>query len=163
MPSPPSGSIHRWAEDDYDVTDDPRAVDLDIVQSFLANDSYWAMGRSREEQARANELSTCFSVLHMPDREFVGFARVLSDDVGFGWVADVFILEPHRGRGVGVFLMRCVVESFQQKQMTAVIHNNDDNSRATLFGLGLRCGRDFLRGVQREHFFHGQLRLRCKG
>src|SRR5215831_9336355 len=113
MPSPPSGSIHRWAEDDYDVTDDPRAVDLDIVQSFLANDSYWAQGRTREEQARANELSTCFSVLHMPDGEFVGFARVLSDDVSFGWVADVFVVEAHRGRGVAGFLMRCVVESFE--------------------------------------------------
>jgi GNAT superfamily N-acetyltransferase len=113
MPSRPSGSIRRWSEGDYVVTDDPSAVDLDVVQSFLANDSYWAMGRTREQQARANELSTCFSVLHVPDGDFVGFARVLSDDVGFGWVADVFVLESHRGHGVAVFLMRCVVESFQ--------------------------------------------------
>ena len=113
MPSPRSDSIRRWAEGDYVVTDDAAAVDLDVVQSFLANDSYWAMGRTREQQARANELSTCFSVLHAPDDEFVGFARVLSDEVGFGWVADVFVLEPHRGRGVAVFLMTCVVESFQ--------------------------------------------------
>jgi GNAT superfamily N-acetyltransferase len=113
MPSPPSDSIRRWSEGDYVVTDDRAAVDLDVVRSFLANDSYWAMGRTREQQARANELSTCFSVLHQPDGDFAGFARVLSDDVGFGWVADVFVLEPHRGRGVGGFLMRCVVESFQ--------------------------------------------------
>jgi GNAT superfamily N-acetyltransferase len=113
MPSLPSDSIRRWTEGDYVVTDDPAAVDLDVVQSFLANDSYWATGRTREQQARANELSTCFSVLHGADGEFVGFGRVLSDEVGFGWVADVFVLEPHRGRGVAVFLMTCVVESFE--------------------------------------------------
>jgi GNAT superfamily N-acetyltransferase len=113
MPSPPPDSIRRWSEGDYVVTDDRAAVDLGVVQSFLANDSYWATGRTREQQARANELSTCFSVLHEPDGKFVGFARVLSDDVGFGWVADVFVLEPHRGHGVAVFLMQCVVESFQ--------------------------------------------------
>jgi GNAT superfamily N-acetyltransferase len=113
MPSRPSDSIRRWSEGDYVVTDDPSVVDLDVVQSFLANDSYWAIGRTREQQARANELSTCFSALHAGDGEFVGFARVLSDDVQFGWVADVFVLEPHRGRGVAVFLMTCIVESFQ--------------------------------------------------
>ncbi len=113
MPSRPSDSIRRWTEGDYAVTDDRAVVDLDIVLSFLANDSYWAMGRTREQQARANDLSTCFSVLHQPNNEFVGFARVLTDDVGFGWVADVFVLDAHRGRGVGVFLMGCVVESFR--------------------------------------------------
>jgi GNAT superfamily N-acetyltransferase len=82
------------------------------VHRFLSEESYWAFGRSREQQARANELSTCFSVFHEPANEQVGFARVLTDDVSFGWVADVFVLDPHRGRGVGVFLMQCVVDSY---------------------------------------------------
>ena len=59
-------------------------------------------GRTREQQARANEMSTCFSVVHEPTGAMVGFARVLTDDVSFGWVADVFVLDDHRGRGVGV-------------------------------------------------------------
>jgi GNAT superfamily N-acetyltransferase len=113
MQSRPSDSIHRWSNGAYVVTDDRAVVDLDAVQRFLANDSYWALGRTREQQARANDLSTCFSVLHGPAEEFAGFGRVLSDDVGFGWVADVFVLEPFRGRGAGVFLMQCIVESFQ--------------------------------------------------
>jgi GNAT superfamily N-acetyltransferase len=105
-------SIHRWSNGDYVVTTDPALVDLDEVHRFISEDSYWALGRTREQQARANDCSTCFSVLHEPSEAFVGFARVLSDDVGFGWVADVFVSADHRGNGVGVFLMQCVVESF---------------------------------------------------
>jgi len=112
MPFPRSGSIRRWNSGDYVVTTDPARVDLDVVQRFLSEESYWAAGRTREQQARANELSTCFTLLHEPADACVGFARVLSDDVGFGWVADVFVLDGHRGRGLGVFLMQCVVESF---------------------------------------------------
>ena len=113
MPSLPSGSIRRWADGDYAVTTDPAAVDLDVVHRFISEESYWAEGRSREQQARANEASTCFSVVHLPSGAQVAFARVLTDDVSFGWVADVFVLEDHRARGVGVFLMQCVVEAYE--------------------------------------------------
>src|SRR5437868_2558224 len=113
MPSPPSDSTHppasrTWTNGDYVVTTDPARVDLDVVSRFLAEESYWAAGRTRAEQARANDLSTCFTLLHAPTERQVGFARVLTDDVGFGWVADVFVLDGHRGRGLGVFLMQCV-------------------------------------------------------
>jgi GNAT superfamily N-acetyltransferase len=111
MPSPRSGSIRRWSDGEYVVTTDPQYVDLDVVHRFLSEESYWALGRSREMQARANEMSTCFSVLHEPTGAFVGFARVLTDDVSFGWAADVFVLEDHRAHGVGVFLMKCVVDA----------------------------------------------------
>jgi GNAT superfamily N-acetyltransferase len=118
MPFPPSDSIHprttrTWSNGDYAVTDDRTRVDLALVHRFIAEDSYWAQGRTLAEQARANDASTCFTVLHEPTDAPVGFARVLSDDVSFGWVADVFVLEAHRGHGVGVFLMQCVVEAYE--------------------------------------------------
>jgi GNAT superfamily N-acetyltransferase len=111
MPFPPSDSIRRWSDGDYVVTTDRTRVDLALVHRFISEDSYWAQGRTLEQQARANDLSTCFTVQHQPTDVQVGFARVLSDDVSFGWVADVFVLEAHRGHGVGVFLMQCVVEA----------------------------------------------------
>src|SRR5256886_745754 len=80
MPSPRSGSIRRWSDRDYLVTTDPARVDLDVVHRFLWDESYWVIGRSREQQARANEMSTCFTVLHEPTGAPVGFARVLTDD-----------------------------------------------------------------------------------
>ena len=78
----------------------------------MSEESYWAHGRSRDAQARANAASTCFSVIHTSSSSMAGFARVLSDDVSFGWVADVFVLEAHRGEGVGTFLMTCVTDAF---------------------------------------------------
>src|SRR5438094_4373639 len=52
-----------------------------------------------------------------------------------------------------------VVESLQEQHMTAVVHNDNYNGGATLFCFGLRRGRDFLCSVEREHFFHGQIRF----
>ncbi len=113
MPSLPSASIRRWSNGDYVVTTDPARVDLELVHRFLSEESYWAQGRTLDEQARANAASTCFAVVHEPTGEQVGFARVLSDDVSFAWIADVFVLDAHRGHGVGVFLMECVVDGFE--------------------------------------------------
>jgi len=113
MPSPPYDSIRRWTDGDYTVTTDPARVDLDVVHRFISEESYWAEGRTREQQARANASSTCFSGLHEPSGAQVAFARVLTDDVSFGWVADVFVLAGHRARGVGGFLMQCVVEAYE--------------------------------------------------
>ena len=78
----------------------------------MSEESYWAQGRTRDAQARANAACTCFSVIHELTAGMVGFARVLHDDVSFACVADVFVLDGHRGQGLGVFLMTCVVEAF---------------------------------------------------
>ena len=102
----------EWREGDYLVTTDRACVDLDIVHRFVSEESYWARGRSRDEQAAANDASDCFTVLHEPTRAQVGFARVLTDEVSFGWVADVFILDEHRAHGLGTWLMQCIVESY---------------------------------------------------
>ena len=104
----------EWKRDDDLVTTDRARVDLDVVHRFLSEESYWAAGRSRVAQATANDASTCFSMLHEPTGAQIGFARVLSDDVSFGWVADVFVLPEHRGGGRGTWLMQCVVESYAQ-------------------------------------------------
>ena len=104
--------MQQWRHGDYVVTTDPAAVDLDVVHRFLSEESYWAQGRSREDQERANARCTCFSLVHDPTAAMAGFARVLHDDVSFGWVADVFVLDAHRGRGLGTFMMRCVDEAF---------------------------------------------------
>ena len=58
-----------------------------------------------------NEISTCFTLVHEPSGAQVGFARVVTDDVSFGWVADVFVLTAP-GRGLGIFLVQCVVEAY---------------------------------------------------
>ena len=77
MPFPRSGSIRRWSDGDYAVTTDPARVDLDVVHRFLSEESYRVVGRSREQPARADEMSVCFSVLHEPTGAKVGFGPVI--------------------------------------------------------------------------------------
>ena len=90
-----------------EVTCDPTRVDATLVTKFLAT-SYWAKGISREVVERSLRGSLCFSLLD--DGQQVGFARVVSDRATFAFLADVFVLPSHRGRGLGKWLVQCVVD-----------------------------------------------------
>jgi GNAT superfamily N-acetyltransferase len=88
------------------VTSDPAAVDLDAVHAFLRT-SYWAQDIPRELLARAIANSIPFSVRHGTRQ--VGFARVITDRATFAYLADVYILEAYRGRGLARRLMEAVM------------------------------------------------------
>ena len=96
--------FHRHGE--FLVTTDPARLDLEVIHSFLVR-SYWAEGVPRETVARSIANSLCFGVYH--GEEQVGFARIITDYATFAYLADVFILESHRGKGLSKFLMECVV------------------------------------------------------
>ncbi len=113
MRSPRYDSIRQWSEGDYLVTTDPAAVDLDVVHGWLLRDSYWVHGRSRDEQARVNACSRCYSLLHAASRRQAGFARAVTDHVSFAWIADVFVLPEARGGGLGKLLVRCITEDLE--------------------------------------------------
>jgi GNAT superfamily N-acetyltransferase len=87
-------------------TNDAR-LDLDVVYSFLTN-CYWAKGIPREVVARSIEHSLCFGVYEDAGVQ-VGFARVVSDFATVAYLGDVFVLEPHRGRGLGKWMMECIM------------------------------------------------------
>jgi ribosomal protein S18 acetylase RimI-like enzyme len=91
---------------EYSLTDDPAHVDLDVV-CRLFRDTYWAANRSREQIARSIRNSLCFSV-QVAGRQ-VGIARVLTDHGASSYICDVVIHPDHRGRGVGSWLMRCIL------------------------------------------------------
>jgi GNAT superfamily N-acetyltransferase len=88
------------------VTTDASRFDLDTIHGFLST-SYWALGIPRDVVARAIENSLCFGAF-AHDRQ-VGFARVISDRATYAYVADVFVLESHRGHGVGKRLMAAIM------------------------------------------------------
>jgi GNAT superfamily N-acetyltransferase len=95
-----------WERTPYRITDDPEAVDLAVVHEFLAR-SYWARGVPRETIARSIAHSLTFS-LFVGDRQ-VGFARAVTDRATFAYLADVFVLEEHRARGLGGWLVATVL------------------------------------------------------
>jgi N-acetylglutamate synthase-like GNAT family acetyltransferase len=87
------------------VDSDPARLDMDLIHGFLAN-TYWSLGISRELLERALRNSLCFGV-YEDDRQ-VGFARVVTDQATFAYLADVFILESHRGRGLSMKLVAAI-------------------------------------------------------
>ena len=91
---------------EFVLSTDPERLDLDVVHAFLT-DSYWAYGISRETVARSIENSLCFGI-YTQGRQ-VGFARVISDFATYAYLGDVFVLEAHRGHGLGKWMMDCIM------------------------------------------------------
>jgi GNAT superfamily N-acetyltransferase len=83
-------------------------LDLDVVHDFLTN-CYWAHGIPREVVARSIEHALCFGIYDGEGAQ-VGFARVISDFATIAYLGDVFVLEKHRGRELGKWLMECIVQ-----------------------------------------------------
>ena len=88
------------------ISTDRAKLDLDVIHKFLAR-SYWAAGVPRATVVRSIENSLCFGVYD--GAEQVGFARIISDFATFAYIADVFILEPYRDRGLGKELMASIM------------------------------------------------------
>lgn len=89
------------------VTTDPAELDLPLIHAFLSRHSTWAAGIPRPLLERAIEHSLCFG--GFVDGAQVAFARVVSDFATFAYLADVFVLPDHRGRGYGRTITRAAV------------------------------------------------------
>lgn len=93
---------------EIEVTTDRARISLDVVHRYLSEHSYWAVGITRERVECAMQHSLCFAALD--GDATVGFARVITDFATFGYVADVFVLPSHRGRGVSKRIMAAIAE-----------------------------------------------------
>lgn len=93
----------------YELDDDRDRIDLGAVHAYIGGISYWAKGRSRERMRSAVDGSARVIGLYK-GKEQVGFARVVSDGATFAYLADVYVLEGHRGSGLGVELVREAVD-----------------------------------------------------
>ncbi|QSX40183.1 GNAT family N-acetyltransferase [Shewanella cyperi] len=91
----------------YEISTDKSKLDFAVIHGFIAN-SYWASNIPEAVMARAIENSLCFAVYCYDGRQ-VGFARIISDKATFAYLADVFILEEHRGQGLSKRLMQTIV------------------------------------------------------
>ena len=92
----------------YEISTDQDRLDVDLVFRFLSEESYWSPGIPRAVVERSINNSMCFGVYQGEVQ--VGFARIVTDKATFALVADVFILEAHRGKGLSKWLMQVVLE-----------------------------------------------------
>jgi GNAT superfamily N-acetyltransferase len=114
-------SIVEHRQGAFLISTDPAQLDLDLIHNFLTN-CYWAKGIPKEVVARSIEHSLCFGIYDeswvelprlakpaRPGAPQVGFARVISDFATIAYLGDVFLLESHRGRGLGKWMMECIM------------------------------------------------------
>ncbi|SFL40412.1 N-acetylglutamate synthase, GNAT family [Gracilibacillus orientalis] len=97
----------EWYHNNFVVSDDKELLDLDIIYNLL-KPTYWANDRSKETIKQSIENSFSFGV-YIDDKQ-MGFARVVTDQAVFSWILDVVIDPEYQGRGVGSFLMQCILE-----------------------------------------------------
>jgi N-acetylglutamate synthase-like GNAT family acetyltransferase len=90
----------------YEITTDKSRFDIDVIHRFLSTEAYWSQGIARETVERAIANSLCFGLFDGEAQ--VGLARVVTDYVSVAYVADVFVLPSHRGRGLSKRLMETI-------------------------------------------------------
>jgi GNAT superfamily N-acetyltransferase len=94
----------EWRRAGYVISTDRERLDRETIWQFLRT-SYWSPGIPPAKVERAIENSLAFG-LFAPGGEQVGFARIVTDRASFAWLADVFVLQQHRGNGLGLWLVR---------------------------------------------------------
>lgn len=136
--------MRRVLRDGYELDDDSARVDAETVHRFLADDSYWAQGRTR---ATVDDLiRTAERVVGLfAGDELVGFCRAVSDGHVFAWLADVFVLPAHRGRGLGVELVAEMVERGPLADCQWLLGTEDAHGLYERFGFRLPSGRIMVR------------------
>jgi GNAT superfamily N-acetyltransferase len=92
---------------DYTISTEVQKMDVEAIYAYLAR-SYWAEGRTKSTVEKSIRNSLNFGVF-APEGAQVGFARVITDYATFAYLADVYILEEHRGHGLSKWLMETIM------------------------------------------------------
>jgi GNAT superfamily N-acetyltransferase len=127
--------MKRTLPDGYELDDDPARVDIDAVHGYLSEESYWAAGRSRETVVRlVHDAARVVGIYRAGEQ--VAFARAVSDGVAVAYLADVFVLPGHRGRGLGKELIHEIVERGPFADIRWLLHTRDAHELYAPFGFG---------------------------
>jgi GNAT superfamily N-acetyltransferase len=122
----------EWRQDGYRISTDRALLDLDAIWEFLRT-SYWAAGVPRGAIERSISNSLPFGLYDWEGRQ-AGFARAVTDQARFAWLGDVFVLEPHRKRGLGVWLVRTVLDHPDLGGVRVVLATADAHGLYERFG-----------------------------
>jgi GNAT superfamily N-acetyltransferase len=128
--------MRRELEGGYELDDDRDRLDIDAIHQFISEISYWGRGRSRERVQGAIDGSARVVGLY-ENGEQVGFARAVSDRVTTAYLADVYVLERCRGRGLGIELVREMVEGPGAPEVHWLLHTADAEGLYARFGFRL--------------------------
>jgi ribosomal protein S18 acetylase RimI-like enzyme len=116
--------VRRPLANGLELDDDKSRIDRAEVHRYLSDESYWASGRSRETQDRLIDEATRVVGLYQGKRQ-IGFCRAVTDGVSFVYLADVYVLEEYRGRGLGEQMVREMVEGGDLGHLKWLLHTSD--------------------------------------
>lgn len=98
--------MKKQLDNNYSISDDKVLLQIEVIHNYLKG-AYWCEGIPKEIVERSIEGSICFGIYKNSIQ--IGFARVISDKATFAYLADVFILEKHRGQGLSKQLMKFIL------------------------------------------------------
>jgi GNAT superfamily N-acetyltransferase len=125
--------VKRDLGDGYELDDDPARIDHGAVHRYLSEESYWARGRSRDVQDALIDRAARVVGLYESDAQ-VGFSRTVSDGHVHSYLADVYVLDEHRGLGLGFELVRFSVDEGPLVETTWLLHTTDAHDLYRRFG-----------------------------
>lgn len=141
--------MRRDLGDGYDVDDDRGRLDRAAIHAYLTTE-YWAFGRTRDRQDELIDASGHVVGLYHESRQ-AGFARAVDCDAArFVYLADVYVLPEYRGRGLGVELVREIIEHGPYAERTWILHTRDAGTLYERFGF-----HHHERLMQRDERAHG--------
>ena len=114
----------EWKKEQYIISTDKSKLDLGMVHHYLYTTAYWAVGRPMSIVRKSIENSLCFGLFE--DNIQVGFARLVTDLATFGYLCDVFILPSHRGKGLGKWLVECIIQHPDVKDLRRILLSTRD-------------------------------------
>jgi GNAT superfamily N-acetyltransferase len=103
---------------EYEFSSDKKHMDVDAIHSYLLR-SYWAENVPYDVVSKAIENSLCFGVFYKQSQ--IGFARLITDSATFAYLADVYILEEHRGKGLSKALMKTIIKHPQLQGLRRMV------------------------------------------
>lgn len=127
--------MRRQLGEGFELDDDRSRIDATAVHAYISGRSYWGRGRTMAlvEQTIAGSQRVLGLYRH---GELVGFARAISDGVTLAYLADVYVLEPYRGRGLGLELVREMVEGGPRWPVRWMLHTADAQGLYAKLGFG---------------------------
>jgi len=116
--------VRRELGDGFELDDDKARIDRTEVHRWLSEVSYWAAGRPRATQDRLIDDAQRVAGLYDRGRQ-IGFCRAASDAVSFVYLADVYVLEEYRGRGLGEALVRFMIDESPYADVRWLLHTTN--------------------------------------
>jgi GNAT superfamily N-acetyltransferase len=136
-------------QDQINISTDQTRFELELIHSVLTKLS-WAQGVTLEVVKHAMQHSLAFGMFEQDSQ--IGYARVVTDFTRTAWLADVFILESHRGQGLGKFFVKTILEHPRLQTVKWLLTTDDAHELYRQFGFSEIDPNKFMLRPPNKHF-----------